>query len=323
MDLVVITKRRGTLCRLRVGVLLGAAVFAVLLVPLGIGAGAGYLYGLDHMADVSETREARSSREVADLVNAQRARLAELARSEERSLAALTARLGQLQAEVTRLNALATRVVDVAGLDPAEFAFDQNAAVGGPADSLRRAPSWADLAHDLGDIRLAFQFEQDRLEAFEQLLRERELSTKTVPSGRPVKEGWISSGYGYRADPISGNRAFHHGIDFAGRRDSHVLAVAAGVVTWSGTKSGYGNVVEIKHGNGYLTRYAHNRKNLVGIGDRIEKDQEIALLGSTGRSTGPHVHFEVVKDGRIVNPWNFIRENAATQTAAATTVEGS
>lgn len=322
MDLVIITKRRGTLCRLRVGALLAVAVSAVLAVPLGLGVAAGYQLGVDRVSDLSASAEARSTRKLKELVAEQRERIAVLARDEERSLVALTARLGQLQAELTRLNALAARVVDVAGLDPAEFALSDSAAIGGPEDTRLRALSWTDLARDLGDIGLAFQLERDRLEAFEVLLRERELSTQTVPSGRPVREGWISSGYGYRVDPISGNRAFHHGIDFAGRRDSAVLAVASGVVTWSGKKPGYGNVVEVKHGNGYLTRYAHNRENLVEVGDRVDKDQQVARLGSTGRSTGPHVHFEVVKDGRIVNPWKFIREHTG-RTAKNATAAGA
>ena len=142
------------------------------------------------------------------------------------------------------------------------------------------------------------------------MLMERQLLDDTQPAGRPLEGGWISSGYGERIDPVSGRKEFHGGIDFAGKPGLEVRSVADGVVTWSGKRWGYGNVVEISHGNGYLTRYAHNRSNLVELGQKVEKNETIALLGSSGRSTGPHVHFEVVRNGRTINPWKFIRKQS-------------
>lgn len=135
----------------------------------------------------------------------------------------------------------------------------------------------------------------------------RNLEQTVLPAGRPLKNGWISSYYGMRTDPFTGRRAMHHGTDFAGKEGSEILSVAAGVVTYSGERYGYGHMVEISHGNGYITRYGHNRENLVKAGDVVEKGQAIALLGSTGRSTGPHVHFEVLKNGRGVDPSSYIR----------------
>jgi murein DD-endopeptidase MepM/ murein hydrolase activator NlpD len=121
-------------------------------------------------------------------------------------------------------------------------------------------------------------------------------------------QGWISSYFGQRPDPFTGRNAFHRGLDFAGPAGSQVVSVASGVVTFSKDRFGYGRTVEINHGNGYVTRYAHNQKALVAVGDTVQKGQPIALIGSTGRSTGPHLHFEVLRNGRAVDPMSFVRE---------------
>ena len=127
-----------------------------------------------------------------------------------------------------------------------------------------------------------------------------------IPSGQPVVSGYVSSGYGTRKDPFTGKKAHHKGIDFAGKHGSDVIAVAAGLVTKAGKDSGYGNLVEINHGGGYVTRYGHNSKLLVEVGEKVEPGQVIAKMGSTGRSTGAHVHFEVLVDGKPVNPKKFV-----------------
>ena len=126
-------------------------------------------------------------------------------------------------------------------------------------------------------------------------------------SGLPVLKGWVSSHYGQRTDPFSGKLAMHNGLDFAGKEGSDVVAVAAGVVTWTGSKTGYGELVEISHDDGYVTRYAHNKENLVRAGDVVRKGETIALMGSSGRSTGAHVHYEVYKHGRPVDPSSYLR----------------
>ena len=127
-----------------------------------------------------------------------------------------------------------------------------------------------------------------------------------MKSSRPVTQGWISSYFGQRADPFTGRTAFHAGLDFAGKEGSDVVAVASGVVTWSKERFGYGRCVEINHGNGYVTRYAHNSSNLVAVGATVQKGDSIARIGSSGRSTGPHLHFEVLKNGRPINPMTFV-----------------
>ena len=127
------------------------------------------------------------------------------------------------------------------------------------------------------------------------------------PSGRPTRSGWLSSAYGYRTHPISGRRQFHQGVDLAGLKNDPVEAVASGLVTWSGTRSGYGMLIEVDHRNGYRTRYGHNQENMVNVGELVKQGQVIAKMGSTGRSTGPHVHFEVLKDGKKIDPKKYLQ----------------
>ena len=167
-----------------------------------------------------------------------------------------------------------------------------------------------DLLANLDSLESEVQHRDATLTTLESLLLDMQLQNERRPEGQPVNGSWISSGYGYRNDPVTGGREFHGGIDFASKTGVRVRSVAAGVVTWSGNRWGYGNMVEVNHGNGYVTRYAHNRANLVALGEKVEKNQAIALLGSTGRSTGPHVHFEVVRNSRTVNPWKFIRKHS-------------
>lgn len=317
MDLVLITKHRGTLLRFKLRPVVWC-VLATFFVAFGVGfTTLGYGFAQKQLAKSLETEVDSSTDRYAELVHQHRQNVAALKQASEDSLTALTARLGRLQAEVTRLNAVAGQVAEAAGLDPEEFQFDAPAAVGGLEADNATVPSWAEAVADLDQVAKAFELERYRLEAFSDLLTSESLSERTMPAGRPLLEGWISSGYGHRTDPISGRKSFHDGIDFAGKRNAKVLAVAAGVVTWSGAQSGYGTMVEITHGNGYVTRYAHNKENLVKVGDQVAQGQPIALLGSSGRSTGPHVHFEVVKAGKTVNPWKFIQSQRVADAAAA------
>ena len=147
---------------------------------------------------------------------------------------------------------------------------------------------------------------ETKLLALEQLIMNRNLNERIIPSGQAVKNGLLSSKYGKRIDPFTGKQDYHKGIDIAGKEGSSILAVADGVVTWSGERTGYGNLVEVNHGNGYLTRYGHNKQQLVEAGETVRKGEAIALMGSTGRSTGPHVHIEVVHDGKHVNPVKYL-----------------
>jgi murein DD-endopeptidase MepM/ murein hydrolase activator NlpD len=159
----------------------------------------------------------------------------------------------------------------------------------------------------IDSVDAAIDDRRRQLTALQNLILTRELARQIVPGGRPVESGYISSLYGQRTDPFDGDQAFHAGLDFAGAVGTQVLAVADGIVSHAGPDGGYGRLIEITHGNGYVTRYAHNAKLLVQPGQTLKRGDPIALMGSTGRSTGTHLHFEVLRDGRPVNPLSFVR----------------
>jgi len=237
----------------------------------------------------------------------QQAEIADIRHDAEVELDALTLRIGKMQAQMLRLNALGERLVRQADLDRSEFNFDSDPAVGGPGEALNtQSVHLSDFHTMLDQLDSELEGRQDMLSVLEVLLMSRNVHERVMPSGKPVAEGWLSSRYGKRSDPFTGKQEFHKGLDFAGRKGADVLAVGDGVVSWSGRRSGYGNLIEINHGNGYVTRYGHNQRHLVEVGDTVKKGQQVALMGSTGRSTGPHVHFEVLHNGKQVNPARFI-----------------
>jgi len=147
--------------------------------------------------------------------------------------------------------------------------------------------------------------QQDLVEVYK-IINNLEMKEQFFPSGLPSKKGYISSDYGTRLNPITKKQHFHKGVDIAHRTETDIRSLAAGKVTFSGKKYGYGNLVEISHINGYKTRYAHNNRNLVKVGEHVKKGQTIAKMGSTGHSTGPHVHLEVLKNNKNINPNKFI-----------------
>ena len=220
-------------------------------------------------------------------------------------LDALAARIGQMQAHVTRLDALGGRLIKISKLDAAEFNFDHKPAYGGPHDP--ESGVAVELEHVLVDLSDQLDSREQQLSILEDVILNSQLKKESRPAGRPITKGWISSYYGKRTDPFSGKIEKHKGMDFAGKAGSKIKAVSAGVVTWAGSRYGYGNLVEINHGNGYMTRYGHNAEILVEVGDTVEKGQAISLMGSTGRSTGPHVHFEVLLNDRQVDPLRFVQ----------------
>jgi murein DD-endopeptidase MepM/ murein hydrolase activator NlpD len=310
MELVLISKSKGAFGRLRIRY----TVLSITLFAIAVGAGGitywGYLAGQRSMVNAMVTDPDFATSLLQAEVIAQRKLITEIRLDAQSNLTTLAIRAGSLQAHVTRLDALAERLVAVADLDPAEFGLSGVPAVGGPVPNNFIPPEWDSLLANLELLGTDLAVREDRLDALEALIFDRQLHDDMHPEGQPVEDGWISSGFGFRTHPVSGLKEFHSGVDFAGKPGLEVRAVGAGIVTWSGTRWGYGNMVEINHGNGYVTRYAHNKKNLVEIGDRANKDEIIALLGSTGRSTGPHVHFEVLHNGKVVNPWKFISQAA-------------
>ncbi|NNK31569.1 MAG: M23 family metallopeptidase, partial [Xanthomonadales bacterium] len=212
------------------------------------------------------------------------------------SVNALAARLAELQAASTRLDALGGRLAQMGQLSLDEFDFSEPAPVGGPADFDSVVPaSERELRSAIGELGDKLRRQSGQLDALRFLMVNRKLERELTPAGWPVRKGWISSRFGERNDPFTGERAQHLGLDFASTRGTEVLSVASGVVIWAASRSDYGNTVEVDHGNGYRTRYAHNQELVVKAGDRVNAGQVIARMGSTGRASAPHVHFEVLK----------------------------
>lgn len=223
-------------------------------------------------------------------------------------LNALAVRLGDLQAQSTRVNALGERLTRSAQLDDGEFDFSYTPAMGGPeAGDHFAADGHARIRASLDAFAERLSEQTRQLDVLEDLLLDREVETALLPAGMPVRAGYASSHFGTRSDPITGRQEFHRGIDFNGPRGADVLAVADGVVAFAGRHASYGNMVDIDHGNGYVTRYAHNDSNLVKPGQRVHSGDVIARMGATGRTTGVHVHFEVWHNDRPVNPTAYLK----------------
>lgn len=265
-----------------------AAVLACSGLVLGAGAAAGEISRL----------KAENTRQQAMIDNTRQ--------EAQREVNALAARLGELQAQANRLNALGERLTRIGKLGEGEFDFTTAVAVGGPGP-VQDMPARA-LHEGMEQVDTQFRTSGDQLSVLEALLLGEEMERAALPSRSPVGSSYVTSSYGYRADPFSGGRAFHRGIDFSARLGDPVMAVADGVVSYSGQRAGYGNVVEVDHGNGYVTRYAHNSRNTARVGDLVRAGTELAKAGSTGRSTGVHVHFEVWEGGRVLNPRQFLAD---------------
>lgn len=246
--------------------------------------------------------------ELREALRAERRLIADVKAEQRAHLDALALKIADLQAHLIRLDALGGRLVDVGNLDPGEFDFTADPPLGGAEHMIASESLTIDeLSADMARIAAMLEDREDKLTLLERHLMTRDLMAEVTPSGRPVEKGWLSSAFGRRTDPFSGKKTYHRGVDFAGKPGADIIAVASGVVTRSERAPGYGNVVEIRHADGYSTLYGHNKKNLVKAGEVVSKGQTIALLGSTGRSSGPHVHFEVHRNGKIVNPRRYLR----------------
>lgn len=306
MNVIVFSKRLGRARQIELGrplamTVMITAVFAILggVLFLGVQIGRSGLIAnpIGQVGDWGHALESQSLQ------------IIEARRDLQERLDALAGKVGQMNAHVIRLDALGRRLTEMAKLDKGEFNFDTPPAVGGPEGLVEGAVvASPDLTSMLDDLSHQIKDRERQLSVLESMISTRNLSRQIVPEGRPVKQGWISSYFGQRTDPFNGRTAYHRGIDFAGPAGSQVVSVASGVVTYSKERFGYGKTVEINHGNGYVTRYAHNQRVLVAVGDTVQKGQAIALIGSTGRSTGPHLHFEVLKQGRAVDPMSFVRQ---------------
>ena len=280
-----------------------AAIGSCAIGCAAIGFAAALIFANPRDETLDEVRALRAQ------IGAQTSAVSGLETASRRDLDALALQLGGLQAQATRLNALGQRLTQIGKLDDGEFDFDHAPAMGGPEDpsAVPHALNF-DLAGNIAALRDRFASEETQLTVLEKLLLDRKIESALTPSGYPVAAGYIGSGYGSRTDPINGFGEYHTGIDFDAPVGANITAVADGVVTFNGERPGYGNVVEVDHGNGYMTRYAHNSKNVAGVGQRVHAGDVIAKVGSTGRTTGPHCHFEVWLHGRAVNPWTYVNK---------------
>ena len=294
--------------RRRVGALVQRLRFEAMRRPL---AAAGVLLALGSLVGVG-ARSAVGMAQLEAMQTAETDRKAEVERvrrDAQREVNALAARLAELQAQANRLNALGARPTQAGQLQDGEFEFDKPVGQGGAGRASDMPPG--ELRQRLAALEGQYRTADTQLSVLEQLLFNRALDRNAVPSRDPIANSYVTSGFGGRADPFGGGTQFHKGIDFEADVGDPVLAVADGVVSYAGVRSGYGNVVEIDHGNGYVTRYAHNSRLERQVGDLVRAGQEIAKAGSTGRSTGAHVHFEVWQDGVVVNPRKFLGHNDA------------
>lgn len=269
--------------------------------------GAGYWYSAQTGSGISQSEVVVLSEELV----VQKGKIQQTRQETEDTLDALAIRIGQMNARVIRLDALGRRLTEMADLEDGEFDFDSEPAIGGPEepDPTGSAVAVPEVLSAMAELGSQLDNREAQLGALESVILNQNLSDRVYPKGRPVQSGWMSSYFGRRTDPFTGKPANHRGVDFAGKSGDEIVAVADGVVTWSSDRYGFGNLVEINHGNGYSTRYAHNAENLVALGEEVRKGQTVALMGETGRATGPNLHFEVLKNGQRVNPVTFIRQS--------------
>ncbi len=225
------------------------------------------------------------------------------------SLDAMAVRVGQMQAQVQRLDALGARLTKLTGMKPEEFQFSNPPAQGGPLVVFpEQKMSENGLIQQLDRLSHVVNDRSDKLMALETMLLQNQLSRRLLPSIPPVHTGYYSSNFGWRIDPFTGANAMHEGVDFVANVGTPIYASAGGVVDYAGLHPQYGNMVEIDHGNDIVTRYAHASKLLVKVGQVVRRGQEIAEVGSTGRSTGNHLHFEVRYRGIAQNPVRFLQK---------------
>ena len=304
MQILLVSKRNGELHKtcLPRGAGIVAALMLFLVLPMTLGVTIYHFtagHGDDMASAVPSTELARAKARLAEYQQ----QIEDLKRRSDANIDVLSIKLGRMQAQLMRSNALSQRLAEMAGLDTSEFDFSKEPALGGVASPLETQQlEYDNVMQSLDQLSLRLEQEHMELVLMESILADKDLQQSLDPKGWPVKGSYISSSYGMRNDPFTGHKAFHKGVDIPGKPGAPIHAIAAGVVIHAGKRSGYGRMVEIDHGNGYTTRYAHVAKALVEVGDRVDRGMVIAEVGSTGRSTGPHLHLELLKNGKQVNP---------------------
>jgi len=311
MQILITGNSNGRFSHLKAGWVMAALTVLAVLCLMGSAGYAGYYLGTDQTKEIEINKEVQDqlsiSQSLTKEIDGQKLQIQSAVVDAHENLNALAKRLGVIQAKVTRLEAATLRLNSFAGVTSDEFDFEQTPAMGGKEPVIQQEFNVPDFIQSLEALSEKIDEHQHRISMLDSIMLDKKLETAAVPPGNPVANGWISSGFGMRTDPFTGKHDLHKGIDFAGKKGTEIHTVAEGVVTWSGKQKGYGNLVEIDHGHGYVTRYAHNEKNIVKVGDKVVKGQTIALMGSTGHSTGPHVHFEVVQNGKPIDPKPYLK----------------
>ena len=306
MKLIVFNEKSGSH---RVLPLRGLPVVAMLLV-LGFAVG-GLGLGIDQVINSDARAAQQLLNRLSGSLAAQHQTIQTLDRELTLNLEVSAARIARLESRLLRLDALGQRLSEYAALDDEAFDFTQPTGLGGPSSAGVEAaagfeqmiePTEAELKTRLALMGADLERRSDQLAVIERVLLRQQRIDDASLFGKPVAKGWVSSNYGMRTDPFSGKRTWHNGVDIAGKAGVDVVAIASGIVTFAGTKSGYGKMVEINHGGGVITRYGHHESLAVSAGDLVKKGQKIGGMGSSGRSTGPHVHYEIYKNKRSVDP---------------------
>ncbi len=310
MKLIVFNEKSGSH---RVLPLRGLPVAIMLLVLSLAIAGLGLV--IDHMVNSDARAAQQLLNRLGSALTAQGQAIQTFDRELSLNLEVSAARIARLESRLLRLDALGQRLSEYAALDDEEFDFTQPTGLGGPRSVGFEAkggfeqlvePTEADLRNRLALMNADIELRSDHLAVIERVLLRQQRADDASLFGKPVAKGWVSSNYGMRTDPFSGKRAWHNGVDIAGKAGVDVVAIASGIVTFAGTKSGYGKMVEINHGGGVITRYGHHESLVVSAGELVKKGQKIGGMGSSGRSTGPHVHYEIHKNKRSVDPSIYI-----------------
>jgi murein DD-endopeptidase MepM/ murein hydrolase activator NlpD len=314
MNVIIFSKRDGHARQLSLHPLVLVSVVLVVLAIVGGAFSAGMTLGHDSGAGLALAQTSHWSRILAK----QRQEITDLKQQMRARADAIAIQLGDMKAHIIRLDALGQRLTAMAGIKSTEFNFGHDPPQGGPdTDAPGTRPQMGDLSTLLKRLQGQIDLRDSQLSALENVILSRQLGQEIHPEGRPVNTGYISSPFGWRIDPFTGRDELHEGIDFAAPMGTPIHAVAAGIVTWAGPRGGYGNMVQIDHGNGFSTRYGHASKILVHVGETVQRGDVIALVGSTGWSTGPHVHFEVLRNGLEINPARFVALHAASTAFAA------
>lgn len=242
------------------------------------------------------------------------------------NLSALAVKLGEIQARIMRIDAFGERLTKAAGIKPTEFRFSEPPGQGGPMPSaqLQRDITLNEFRHQLGEISRVLDDRSDKLGVLDSVLMDGRLAQKAIPTVLPVEAGYYSSNFGYRIDPFTGKNSFHTGVDFVAPPGTPVYAAAGGVISAAEFHAEYGNMVDVDHDNGLTTRYGHLSKYKTKLGDIVLKGQLLGEVGVTGRTTGPHLHFEVREKGIPLNPNRFLtfnKHSTPTVTASVATAQ--